>query len=216
MRRTTGSPAQLSEFSNQFIALHTPGTLLISRAKADCGGCVRDAGLLRVDACDDRRSVASCGRELAIPIRRGNAPSIRKSLPVIKAPSSPMSSAPTLPTSSGVPARPAFARAPESGQVSVWDFPRPPRLSPESREIIVRWGSHEVARTSRAFKVLETAHLPSFYLPWNDVNTQLFRPAHGNRISTLRLCNAGRFRVASSVVTAAARRDFRVTTIQTH
>src|SRR5262249_57070880 len=34
-------------------------------------------------------------------------PSIRKSLPVTKAPSGPIKSAPTVPTSSGVPARPA-------------------------------------------------------------------------------------------------------------
>jgi uncharacterized protein (DUF427 family) len=77
-------------------------------------------------------------------------------------------------------ARPAFATEPRLGQVSVWDFPRPPRLSAESREIVVRWGRHEVVRTCRAFKVLETAHPPSFYLPWNDVNTELFRPASGS------------------------------------
>jgi hypothetical protein len=34
-------------------------------------------------------------------------PSMRTSLPVMKAPSGPMSRAPTVPTSSGVPARPA-------------------------------------------------------------------------------------------------------------
>ena len=76
--------------------------------------------------------------------------------------------------------RPQFAVAPGPGQVSVWDFPRPPCLSAESREIVVRWGDHEVARTCRAVKILETAHPPSFYVPWKDVNTELLRPASGS------------------------------------
>jgi uncharacterized protein (DUF427 family) len=62
----------------------------------------------------------------------------------------------------------------------VWDYPRPPRIEPDSREIIVRWGAREVARTRRAVRVLETAHPPSFYLPWEDVARQLFQPANGS------------------------------------
>ena len=50
----------------------------------------------------------------------------------------------------------------------------------ESREIVVCWGAVEVARTRNAFKVLETAHPPSFYLPWTDVNANLLRPASGS------------------------------------
>ena len=76
-------------------------------------------------------------------------------------------------------ARPAFAVAPGPGQVSVWDFPRPPRLQPDSREVVVRWGDIELARSRRAVLVLETAHPPSFYLPWADVARQFFEPAGG-------------------------------------
>jgi Domain of unknown function (DUF427) len=36
-----------------------------------------------------------------------------------------------------------------------------------------------VARTTRAIRVLETAHPPSFYLPWRDVARTLFREAPG-------------------------------------
>ena len=75
--------------------------------------------------------------------------------------------------------RPPFAQAPGPGQQSVWDFPRPPRVDPEPREIVIRWGGTEVARTTRACKVLETAHPPSFYLPWADVNRALLQPASG-------------------------------------
>ncbi|MBC7940115.1 MAG: DUF427 domain-containing protein [Chitinophagaceae bacterium] len=75
--------------------------------------------------------------------------------------------------------RPPFAATPGPGQVSVWDFPRPPRLLPDTREVVVRWGTLEVARTRRAVRVLETAHPPSVYLPWADVSRHLLQPAPG-------------------------------------
>lgn len=75
--------------------------------------------------------------------------------------------------------RPPFAAVPGPGQVSVWDFPRPPQLAPEAREVVVRWGGVDVARTQRAVRVLETAHPPSYYLPWADVNRALLQPAPG-------------------------------------
>ena len=76
-------------------------------------------------------------------------------------------------------ARPPFAEVPGPGQVSVWDYPRPPQLAADDREVVVRWGGLEVARTHRAVRVLETAHPPTFYLPWSDVNRALLQPAGG-------------------------------------
>ena len=58
--------------------------------------------------------------------------------------------------------RPPFAATPRAGQESVWDYPRPPRIEPDSREIIIRWGAREIARTRCALRILETAHPPSF------------------------------------------------------
>ena len=78
--------------------------------------------------------------------------------------------------------RPAFAIDPKPGQESVWDYPRPPRLSRDTREVVVRWGTIEVARTRRAIRVLETAHPPSFYLPWEDVAQHLFEQAPGSSV----------------------------------
>jgi len=75
--------------------------------------------------------------------------------------------------------RPPFAVPPGPGQVSVWDFPRPPALAPDTREVVVTWGGVEVARTRRAIRVLETAQPPSFYLPWSDVARHLLQPAPG-------------------------------------
>ncbi|WP_295849899.1 DUF427 domain-containing protein [uncultured Xylophilus sp.] len=73
--------------------------------------------------------------------------------------------------------RPPFADVPAPGQVSVWDFPRPPELVREEREIVVRWGEREVARTRGAWAVRETSHPPTFYLPLADVRPGLLQPA---------------------------------------
>ena len=78
--------------------------------------------------------------------------------------------------------RPPWADVPQPGQESVWDYPRPPRLAPDAREVSVFWGALEVARSRRAIRVLETAHPPSFYLPWADVTRDLFQPAGGSSI----------------------------------
>jgi uncharacterized protein (DUF427 family) len=79
-------------------------------------------------------------------------------------------------------ARPAFAAPPGPGQESVWDYPRPPRIERDSREIIIRWGPLEVTRTRRAFRILETSHPPSFYLPWADVAARLLEPGVGSSL----------------------------------
>lgn len=76
-------------------------------------------------------------------------------------------------------ARPPFAMVPGLGQESVWDYPRPPRIASDVREVVVRWGEMEVARSRRALRVLETSHPPSFYLPWGDVARHLFESAPG-------------------------------------
>ncbi|MBA4216012.1 MAG: hypothetical protein C0460_01625 [Methylibium sp.] len=75
--------------------------------------------------------------------------------------------------------RPPFAEPPAPGQISVWDFPRPPALVREPREIVVRWGTLEVARTCGAWAVRETAHPPTYYLPLADVRPGLLQPAGG-------------------------------------
>jgi uncharacterized protein (DUF427 family) len=76
--------------------------------------------------------------------------------------------------------RPDFAVAPGPGQVSVWDFPRPPRLEREPREVRVRWGDVPVALTQWAWRVLETAHPPTVYIPWDDVDRALLQRAAGS------------------------------------
>ena len=76
--------------------------------------------------------------------------------------------------------RPPFAFAASDTQESVWDYPRPPILAPDSREVIVRVGGVEVIRTTRALRLLETASPPGFYLPFSDALREAFVPAAGS------------------------------------
>ncbi|MDZ7679943.1 MAG: DUF427 domain-containing protein [Acidimicrobiales bacterium] len=65
---------------------------------------------------------------------------------------------------------------PGPGQESVWDYPRPPRIEPTDAHIRVGLGGETVADTRRAVRVLETSQPPAFYLPPDDVRTDLLVP----------------------------------------
>jgi uncharacterized protein (DUF427 family) len=54
---------------------------------------------------------------------------------------------------------------------SVWDYPRPPRMEPDGRRILVRHGELVLADSRRSYRVLETSHPPVFYVPPEAVRT---------------------------------------------
>ena len=54
---------------------------------------------------------------------------------------------------------------PGPGEESVWDYPRPPRIEPETRIVRIVLGGDTVASTDRALRVLETSHPPGIYVP---------------------------------------------------
>jgi uncharacterized protein (DUF427 family) len=68
------------------------------------------------------------------------------------------------------------------GQESVWDYPRPPALVHDAREVVVRYGAVEVARTTGAHRVLETSHPPGWYVPAEDVRLDLLEPGAGSSV----------------------------------
>lgn len=70
--------------------------------------------------------------------------------------------------------RPPFAVVPGPGQESVWDYPRPPRMASDAREVAVRVGAHEIARSRRSVRLLETASPPTVYVPPDDVRMECF------------------------------------------
>jgi len=76
--------------------------------------------------------------------------------------------------------RPAFAVEPKAGQESVWDYPRPPVLVPDTREVVVCFCGVEIARSIRALRVLETASPPTVYLPPEDVCAEFIVAAPGS------------------------------------
>lgn len=63
------------------------------------------------------------------------------------------------------------------GQESVWDYPRPPALVAFAGKVAVRHGGIAVAESSRAWRILETAHAPAYYVPAEDVRTDLLVPS---------------------------------------
>ncbi len=58
---------------------------------------------------------------------------------------------------------------------SVWDYPRPPRVEPFSQRIRVEFNGETVADTLQAYRVLETSHPPSYYIPRADVKMGFLR-----------------------------------------
>jgi len=51
------------------------------------------------------------------------------------------------------------------GQESVWDYPRPPRLEESDELVEIELGGRVIASTTASWRVLETSHPPTYYLP---------------------------------------------------
>jgi uncharacterized protein (DUF427 family) len=68
---------------------------------------------------------------------------------------------------------------PAPGQESVWDYPRPPRLEQTQRHIQVIFNGVTIADTRRAWRVLETSHPPTYYIPPEDIRMEYLQPGHG-------------------------------------
>lgn len=75
---------------------------------------------------------------------------------------------------------PRIVRVPPGpGEESVWDYPRPPRLVRDQRRVRVVHRGIVIADTRSAFRLLETSHPPTWYLPPEDVGRAYVRPAPG-------------------------------------
>jgi len=66
---------------------------------------------------------------------------------------------------------------PKPGQESVWDYPRPPRLEPFKGHIVIVFNGEKLANTYSAYRVLETSHPPSYYLPLSDIRREFLVPS---------------------------------------
>lgn len=61
---------------------------------------------------------------------------------------------------------------------NVQDYPRPPALEPVPQVLTIRLGGEIAAQTTGAYRVLETHHAPTYYLPPADIMATL-HPAQG-------------------------------------
>lgn len=67
----------------------------------------------------------------------------------------------------------ARVRTPES----VWDYPRPPRLELDERRVEIWFDGRKIADSSATYRVLETSHPPTFYVPRGDVLDDALEPS---------------------------------------
>jgi len=73
--------------------------------------------------------------------------------------------------------RPRGAAVPGPAQESVWDYPRPPRVE-RAREVVrVALGGVTLAESPRAWRVLETASPPVYYIPRQDMRVEHLEPS---------------------------------------
>ena len=66
---------------------------------------------------------------------------------------------------------------PGPGQESVWDYPRPPRLERSELPVEVWFAGERVAASSRAYRILETSHPPTWYIPLADIASGVLQPS---------------------------------------
>ena len=70
----------------------------------------------------------------------------------------------------------------QDGQESVWDYPRPPRVEKSNQHIQVIFNRIVLVDTHSAYRVLETSHPPSYYLPQSDIQMQYLTPTNKRTI----------------------------------
>lgn len=72
---------------------------------------------------------------------------------------------------------PSEVPVPGPGQVSVWDYPRPPALVPEARRLRVLFAGQVIADTQQGLQLCETASPPTYYFPLQAVAEGVLEPS---------------------------------------
>lgn len=66
---------------------------------------------------------------------------------------------------------------PTSGQESVWDYPRPPRIEQTPKHLKILFNGVVIADSRNAYRVLETSHPPVYYIPPDDIRMEYLQPS---------------------------------------
>ncbi len=72
--------------------------------------------------------------------------------------------------------------SPDPKTESVWDYPRPPRLEKNTRHLQVIFQGVTIADSRRGYRVLETSHPPTYYIPDEDIDLAYLLPAAGSSL----------------------------------
>ncbi len=62
---------------------------------------------------------------------------------------------------------------------SVWDYPRPPRVESVPEKISIQFAGEIIVESTRAIRVLETSHPPTYYIPKEDFLPGILTKASG-------------------------------------
>ncbi|MGB9012619.1 MAG: DUF427 domain-containing protein [Aeromicrobium sp.] len=62
---------------------------------------------------------------------------------------------------------------------NVWDYPRPPSIEPSDEHLVVTFGGVEIADTTASYRICETSHPPTYYLPIDSFADGILRPIDG-------------------------------------
>ena len=60
---------------------------------------------------------------------------------------------------------------------SVWDYPHPPKIEDFPQLVKIVFGGEIVADSMNSKRVLEKGHPPVYYLPMQDINSELLKPS---------------------------------------
>ncbi len=67
-------------------------------------------------------------------------------------------------------------------QESVWDYPRPPAIFESAEHLEIWLGGEVIASTDRSWRVLETSHPPTYYLPLDCFTDGVLIPVSGTTV----------------------------------
>lgn len=63
---------------------------------------------------------------------------------------------------------------------NVWDYPRPPSIAPSDEHIVVTFGGITIADTTASYRICETSHPPTYYLPISSFADGVLQPVDGS------------------------------------
>ncbi len=69
-----------------------------------------------------------------------------------------------------------------AGVESVWDYPRPPRVERTARRLAIDFAGTRIVETGDAWRVLETSHPPTYYIPMSAFAPGVLVPTAGSSL----------------------------------